>query len=191
MCRQKHKESCQEAQDIKRVREAKSMRRQINHNIRWKIARPDMMRQEKPLMSQRKAVGLFVRRHLTIWVHESHKETIRTVCDWLLVFIETSSVLIHSKNSSKIPLYWCHFKATSTYQHLTCLVPALLYILWRRHLSTSCLVDFVKTTFNLLCSSAKRVGISLKIQIFQEKMSKEVDPSCIYFKTPTNKHQLY
>ena len=55
MCPQKDKESYQEVQDINRVREAKSMRRQINHNIRWKIARPDMMRQKEPLMSQRQS----------------------------------------------------------------------------------------------------------------------------------------
>jgi len=55
MCPQKDKESYQEVQDIKRVQEAKSMRRQINHNIRWKIARPDMMRQKEPLMSQRQS----------------------------------------------------------------------------------------------------------------------------------------
>ena len=55
VCRHTDKESYQEAQDIKRVREAKFMRRQINHNIRWKIARPDMMRQKEPLMSQRQS----------------------------------------------------------------------------------------------------------------------------------------
>ena len=56
MCHQKDKESQQEAQDIKRVREAKSMRRLINYNnIRWKIVRPQYDETERALDAERQS----------------------------------------------------------------------------------------------------------------------------------------